>query len=212
MKPVHPNREYRSQPFEREQLDDDPIVLFERWLGEAEEEQVVLPNAMTVATLEPCGHPTVRNVLLKGIHNGSLFFYTDYESTKAMAIDADPRVALNFYWAPMDRQISIMGHARRTNRQQSEAYFRTRPRESQLSAYISRQTEVVANRELLEARYQHAKAEFLNKPVPCKETWGGFEVIPSEYIFWQGRVHRLHDRFRYRRLNCGAWAIDRLSP
>lgn len=112
----------------------------------------------------------------------------------------------------MDRQISIVGIARRTSREQSEAYFRTRPGQSQLTAYISRQSEIVASRQLLESRYQQAEAEFLNHPTPCKETWGGYQVTLIEYMFWQGRDHRLHDRFRYRRVHDCVWQVDRLSP
>jgi len=205
-------REYVDTPLRADGLPAEPYSLFRGWLDLAEKADVDLPNAMVLATSDSNGQPTTRMVLLKGFEDEALFFYTDYGSIKARDIDENPRVSLNFFWAPLDRQVSIVGVAERCSREQSEAYFGSRPRASQISAVASSQSQPIADRATLEEEFQAIEAQYEGEDIPCKAEWGGYSVRPSEFIFWQGRPSRLHDRFRYALQDDGSWRLQRLSP
>jgi len=210
MKLSDQRREYRDRPLRRVNLPDSPWDLLQKWLDEATQAGADLPNAMVLATCNEDGQPSTRMVLLKGIQEGALVFYTDYESLKAQDMLSNSKVSLNFFWPLFDRQISILGCAERCSRAQSEAYFRGRPRESQLSALVSEQSAVVTGREELEETVRRQAALYEGKEIPCKESWGGYLVFPTEFVFWQGRLNRLHDRFRYSKGE--PWVLERLSP
>lgn len=169
-------------------------------------------NAMTLTTTHPDGGPSSRIVLLKGIETDQFLFFTNYESDKAQQIQHDPRVGLSFYWPILDRQVRIEGTAEKTSSQISDSYFASRPRESQLGAVASPQSQVIADHWGLDEQIKQLDKELEGKPVPRPENWGGYSVRPRIMEFWQGRPSRLHDRFRYRRSDDGVWTIERLAP
>ena len=200
-----------DHPLRREDLDEDPIQQFGRWLAHAESAGVTLPNAMAVATADAQGRPSVRHVLLRGLDDRGFTFFTNYESRKGRQLDENPHAALVFLWKRLDRQVNVTGTADRLDPAASDAYFATRPREARLGAWASAQSSVLATREELEERVAEADRRFASGEVPRPSHWGGFVVRPDTVEFWQGRRSRLHDRFRYRRDETG-WRIDRLSP
>jgi pyridoxamine 5'-phosphate oxidase len=186
-------------------LDPDPLRQFQSWLEESGGD-----DRVALATASPDGAPSARMVLLKGADERGFVFHTNYESRKGRELAANPRAALLFYWAELGRQVRVEGRVERVTHEESEAYFRTRPRGGQLAAWASAQSEPIESREALEARFAEAAAEH-SGDVPLPPHWGGFRLVPEVYEFWQHRENRLHDRFRYRREG-GAWLIDRLSP
>lgn len=195
----------------------DPMVVFASWLAEAvaaRDAGLAEPNAIVVATVDADGHPDARTVLLKGLDTGFVFF-TNHDSAKGRQLDADPRCALTFGWLALERQVRVRGVAERIVRDETEAYFATRPRGSQLGAWASPQSSVVADRAELEASYAATAARFGGAEgtgsVPAPPHWGGYRVIPDELEFWQGRPGRMHDRLRYRRSGEG-WLRERLAP
>ena len=204
-------QEYRNAPLRRSDLDDDPFVQFDRWFGQAEQTEVSDANAMSVSSVGEDGQPSVRMVLLKYYGRDGFVFYTNLGSRKAGEINANPSVALLFYWPGLHRQIKILGQAARPTVTEDTRYFLSRPRDSQLGAWVSRQSSVISARSVLENKFAEMKQRFADGEVPLPSFWGGFRVAPQSIEFWQGRESRLHDRFRYTR-EAGAWAISRLAP
>jgi len=189
----------------------DPIELFRRWHEEAEASGLLLPEAVALATATPDGAPSVRMVLLKGVDERGFRFFTNYESTKAAELDANPRAALCAYWSVLERQVRVEGSVERVSREESEAYFRTRPRGSRIGAWASDQSRPIATREALVARERAADARFSGEEVPLPPYWGGYLLAPVRIEFWQGRANRLHDRLSYAREG-DAWSVTRLQP
>jgi pyridoxamine 5'-phosphate oxidase len=167
---------------------------------------------MSLATAGRDGRPSVRIVLLKSFDQEGFVFFTNYESTKGKQLEANPHAALGFYWVELDRQIRISGKVERTSREESQAYFHSRPVGSQLSAWASRQSEVIDGQRVLDARMAKMTERFGDKPIPLPPHWGGYRLKPDKIEFWQGRPNRLHDRFRYTGRADGSWQIDRLAP
>src|SRR2546422_737150 len=190
----------------------DTTKTFGIWLTAAIEAGIRDVNAMSLATASPDAKPSVRIVLLKGFDQGGFVFFTNYQSEKGKQLDANPYAALAFYWIELDRQIRIGGKVERTSREESQTYFHSRPAGSQLSAWASRQSEVLDGRRVLDARMAEMTERFGGKPIPLPSHWGGYRVKPEVIEFWQGRPNRLHDRFRYTRQANGSWLIERLAP
>jgi pyridoxamine 5'-phosphate oxidase len=204
-------RSYSRASLDERDVDADPIAQFRRWFQDALDARAVEPNAMTLATATPDGRPSARVVLLKGVDARGLAFYTDYRSRKAAELDTNPRAALTFWWAELERQVRVAGAVERVARDESDAYYRSRPVGSRLGAWASRQSHPIPDRAWLERELAEAERRFAGAEPPLPDHWGGYRVVPEEIEFWQGRESRLHDRIRYRR-DGGAWTIDRLSP
>lgn len=206
-------KEYMLQGLSERDLDPDPLHQFARWLDQAVAASLIEPNAMALATATPDGRPSVRMVLLKGFDPGGFVFYTNYESRKGGELAANPSAALVFYWGALERQVRVEGRVSRVDAAQSDAYFYSRPTGSQLGAAASRQSQVLPNREALEAGVAALAARYGDQVIPRPDYWGGYRLAPSSIEFWQGRANRLHDRLRYRREpERDAWSIERLSP
>ena len=195
----------------RDMLDPDPVAQFSRWLADAEAAGLPEPNAMVLATVSAAGQPRGRTVLLKSHDAGGFVFYTNRTSRKGTDLAAVARACLTFPWYALRRQVIIEGAVQELSTPDSEPYFHSRPRGSQLGAWTSRQSTVIGSRDELEKRYAELEQRWASEPVPMPDFWGGYRVVPSVIEFWQGRVNRLHDRFRYRR-DGGAWVIERQAP
>jgi pyridoxamine 5'-phosphate oxidase len=193
------------------EFDADPLQTLARWHDEARAHGALEPNAMTLATATPDGRPSARIVLFKGIVDGKIQFVTNYASRKGRELEANPAVALVFFWVEIQRQVRVEGRAERSSEADSDRYFESRPRESQLGAWASEQSEVIASRAELEARYAEVERRFHDRSVTRPPNWGLYAVEPESMEFWSSRPHRLHDRTRYRRL-AGAWTRDLLCP
>jgi pyridoxamine 5'-phosphate oxidase len=193
-------------------LDPDPLRQLSRWLEEAATADVVEPNAMVLATATPDGRPSARTVLLKGVDEQGLVFFTNYDSRKGRELAANPVAAAVVVWPALGRQVCASGPVARVTRAESEAYFRTRPRGSRLSAWASPQSRVLADRSELERRVTEAAERFSDGDVDLPPWWGGFRLVPATVELWQRRDDRLHDRLRYTRLAGDAWTVDRLAP
>jgi pyridoxamine 5'-phosphate oxidase len=204
-------REYRSRPLLRDDLDADPFQQFDRWFKEALEVEAMDANASTLATVSAEGQPSARTVLLKYFDEAGFVFYTNLESRKAREIEGNDRVALLFYWHELHRQVEIVGRAERISALESAKYFARRPRDSQIGAWVSRQSHPIRSRVLLEQKFKEITAKFAKGEVPLPSFWGGYRVVPAAIEFWQGRERRLHDRFRYARTETG-WEAERLAP
>jgi pyridoxamine 5'-phosphate oxidase len=190
---------------------DDPVTLFQSWLDEARAAEGMNAEAFAVATSTPGGEPSVRMVLMKGFDERGIVFFTNYASRKGRELEGNPRAALLFNWPALGRQVRVEGPVTRVDRAESEAYARSRPRESQLSALASPQSEPVPDREWLEQRVAELDRAHAGAELPVREDWGGYRVEPEAWEFWQHRDNRLHDRHRYERA-AGGWRVERLAP
>jgi pyridoxamine 5'-phosphate oxidase len=202
--------------FEKRTLDEataarNPFAQFGQWLDEAIAEKIDDPNAMTLATASSDGRPAARVVLLRGFDAKGFVFFTNYESRKGAEIEENPQASLLFFWAQMERQVRVDGRVGKTSRRVSTAYFATRPRESQIGAWASAQSRVIASRQELEEKIAALERKFAGKTVPCPDFWGGYILKPQTFEFWQGRKSRLHDRLLYTKTKSG-WKMERLSP
>ena len=204
-------REYGDAGLDAPDLEPDPVAMFRRWLGEAVAAGLGEPNAMVVSTVSPHGRPSSRLVLLKGLDEQGFVFYTNYDSHKGRDLEGNPTAALLFPWHDLQRQVRVEGPAERVGRQESEEYFATRPRESQLGAWASPQSSEVDGREDLDTYYADAEQRFEGEDVALPPNWGGFRVRPELVEFWQGRRGRLHDRLVYRSAG-DDWEVVRLAP
>jgi pyridoxamine 5'-phosphate oxidase len=194
-------------------LAKDPFRQFEKWFQEAEAAKLIEPNAMTLATTGADGRPSARTVLLKGVDGRGFVFFTNYESRKGRELAHIPRASLVFPWLALERQVVVEGAVTRVSREESEAYFHSRPRASQLGAWVSQQSGVITGRSVLEDSMKALEEKYAGKEVPLPPHWGGFRVAPETVEFWQGRRGRLHDRLRFRRdSKTGEWSVERLAP
>jgi pyridoxamine 5'-phosphate oxidase len=205
-------REYTAGGLTREMLNACPLRQFEIWLEQAVQAGLEDPTAMVLATIDEAGAPWQRIVLLKGLSAGGFVFYTNHGSDKAHAIERAPGVSLLFPWNVLDRQVIVGGTAQKMGYAESASYFITRPRESQIAAWASRQSRPISARALLEQQVQIVRRKFGDGEIPMPDFWGGYRVVPQRLEFWQGGEHRLHDRFLYRRSAAGDWQIEQLQP
>jgi pyridoxamine 5'-phosphate oxidase len=205
-------REYTAGGLTREMLNACPLRQFEIWLEQAVQAGLEDPTAMVLATIDEAGAPWQRIVLLKGLSAGGFVFYTNHGSDKAHAIERAPGVSLLFPWNVLDRQVIVGGTAQKMGYAESASYFITRPRESQIAAWASRQSRPISARALLEQQVQIIRRKFGDGEIPMPDFWGGYRVVPQRLEFWQGGEHRLHDRFLYRRSAAGDWQIEQLQP
>ena len=227
-------RDYQAGELQREGLNPDALAQFQDWFAQAAATQsgsrwrkisialyklwhAVLGhtppdiNAMTLATVDAEGRPSTRTVLLKGVDARGFIFFTNYDSRKGRELAANPNAALTFYWPEPERQVCVSGKVSKLSVAESEAYFKTRPRGSQLGAWASDQSSPIENRTVLEGKWREIETKFPND-IPLPPNWGGFMLTPERVEFWQGRASRLHDRFCYSRASDGSWKIERLSP
>lgn len=205
-------REYSTGGLTEADAGTDPFSLFHRWFDQAKAAELSDPNAMTLATATASGIPSARAVLLKGLDNRGFTFFTNYDSRKAREMAENPRVALVFLWHQLERQIRVEGTVEVVTLAESDAYYLTRPLGSRLGAWASQQSEVIPDREFLEARHAELMAKYPDGNVPRPPNWGGYRVLPNAIEFWQGRPSRLHDRIVFTRQSDGTWARARLSP
>ncbi|MGL5250346.1 MAG: pyridoxamine 5'-phosphate oxidase [Enterovibrio sp.] len=205
-------REYTQSGLRRSQLPPSPLTLFELWLQQAVDAKLSDPTAMTVATVDSSGQPSQRIVLLKQFDEKGFVFYTNLGSNKAKQLSDNPKICLHFPWHALDRQVQIIGLAQPLSKMEVMKYFLSRPKESQLAAWASKQSERISGRAMLESKFFELKQQFMQGEVPLPTFWGGFRVVPSAIEFWQGGQHRLHDRFLYEKGQNDDWQISRLAP
>jgi pyridoxamine 5'-phosphate oxidase len=204
-------KKYTKGGLVENQLPENPLELFKTWFQEALASEVVEPNAMALATVSPAGTPNVRMVLLKGIEDGAISFFTNFNSRKGQDLDVNPFASCTFWWAELERQVRISGTVKKIENSASEIYFRSRPRDSQIGAWASDQSKPLANRAELEKSFEKQTKRFDGEDIPKPDHWGGFQIQIQEIEFWQGRPGRLHDRIYYQ-LSSGKWNRQRLAP
>jgi pyridoxamine 5'-phosphate oxidase len=209
---IESRSEYTRGALDRAHLKPDPFDQFALWFQQAMDARIVEPNAMSLATAGADARPLVRTVLLKSYDQRGFVFFTNFESRKARQIAENPNVSLLFPWLALERQVIVSGSAHKISTAESLAYFITRPRGSQLGAWVSAQSSIITTRSLLEQKWEEMKRKFADGEVPLPSFWGGYRVVPGEIEFWQGRPSRLHDRFLYTRQPDGSWNIARLAP
>ena len=197
---------------DEKEIQRDPIKQFQLWFDDAIAEKLPMPDAMSLATVTPDGRPTSRMVLLKQVDADGFVFFTNYQSSKARQLEINPYAALVFYWPQLERQVRVEGKVAKTSAEESAAYFRTRPRESQIGAWASPQSEVISARDVLEQRAHELAEQYCDREIDCPANWGGFRLTPDRIEFWKGRVGRLHDRILYELQPDGTWTIKRLAP
>jgi pyridoxamine 5'-phosphate oxidase len=201
-----------DRPLLEREVEPDPLRQFAAWYDDARQADIRLPEAMGLATATADGAPSLRMVLLKGFDERGFVFYSGYESRKGRELAENPRGALCFYWDPLGRQVRIEGVIEPVAQEESEAYFRSRPRGNQISAWASAQSEPIASRSALETAAREAESRYEGQEVPLRPGWGGYRLVPESYEFWQHRDDRLHDRLLYRRRPSGDWGVTRLAP
>jgi pyridoxamine 5'-phosphate oxidase len=204
-------KEYSARGLKREELHADPVAQFSQWFAQATELGLHEPNAMTLATVDETGMPYQRTVLLKCFDGEGFVFFTNYDSRKAKQMAKNPRVSLLFPWITLERQVIIQGTAEKISTAESLKYFASRPRESQIGAWVSNQSEVITSRKFLMQKLAEVREKFAHGEIPLPSFWGGYRVVPQRIEFWQGGPARLHDRFLYHRTDA-TWGIERLSP
>lgn len=204
-------REYLRQGLSRKQLDLDPVIQLQNWLAQASEVKLIDATAMTLATVDETGQPSQRVVLLKRLDHSGLVFYTNLNSRKALDIEQNPKVSLHFGWLPLERQVKIQGIASKMSVKENLAYFATRPKDSQIAAWASNQSQPISSRQILNNAFDKMKAKFAQGKVPIPDFWGGYLVKPTRFEFWQGGGARLHDSFSYTPQKA-SWLIQRLAP
>ena len=204
-------QEYTLAGLSEKDVARDPYRQFEKWFQEAQAAKIHEPNAAILATATKDGRPSARTVLLKAVDGRGFVFYTNYESRKGRDLEANPRASYVFAWLPLERQVIVEGSVAKVAREESEAYFHSRPRASQLAAWASAQSSIIAGRGALEESMKAVEKKYSGTEAPLPPNWGGFRILPETVEFWQGRRSRLHDRLRYRREG-DAWILERLSP
>lgn len=204
--------EYLKGSLHREDLDASPIVQFEKWFKQAVEAGVPEPNGISLATVDAEGRPSLRTVLVKYFDEKGFVFFTNYESRKAREMAGNPHVSIMFPWVSLERQVIVCGEVVKISKAESLKYFLSRPKDSQLGAWVSQQSSVVSSRKLLEMKFLELKNKFKAGEVPLPSFWGGYRVSPRTIEFWQGGPGRIHDRFQYSKDNEGNWIIERLAP
>ncbi|MDQ3197702.1 MAG: pyridoxamine 5'-phosphate oxidase [Verrucomicrobiota bacterium] len=206
-------REYETQGLRRAEMHHDPIEQFATWFSTAVNSGLPDANAISLATATPEGKPSARIVLLKGFDQRGFVFFTNYQSGKGRELESNPQAAFAVYWVQLERQIRVAGRVEKTSREESISYFAGRPRGSKLGAWVSRQSEVIDARRILDARLAEMTERFAGQDeIELPPHWGGFRIMPATIEFWQGRANRLHDRFRYTRQKDDTWTLERLAP
>lgn len=205
-------QDYKSAFLLEEDVENNPFKQFEKWFNEAVKAEVLEPNAMTLATSTKNGNPSARIVLLKGFDEQGFTFFTNYDSNKGKQIDDNPKAALIFFWGDLERQVRIEGDIEKISKKDSEDYFHSRPKGSQLGAIASPQSQIIPNRGFLENNLKELSNIYSNKEIIKPENWGGYKVIPNNIEFWQGRSNRLHDRILFSKDKNGFWKTERLAP
>jgi pyridoxamine 5'-phosphate oxidase len=206
------HKDYGSEALDEKEIDPDPIKQFRSWFSDARAENLILPEAMTLATATKDGRPSARLVLLKGVDDQGFVFYTNYRSPKARTLEKNPYASLVFFWPQLERQVRIEGTTSRVSAEESDAYFRTRPRDSQIGALASPQSDVIESREVLEQKFKELEELYRDRDVERPAHWGGYRLQPNRIEFWKGRAGRLHDRILYELQSDGSWSINRLAP
>lgn len=205
-------KDYRMATLDEKDVNSNPFAQFEKWFGEILHSGIAEPNAMTLATATKKGHVSARIVLLKGFDSAGFYFYTNYESKKANQINENPAGALVFFWKELERQVRIEGRITRSDGQNSDAYYQSRPEKSRISAWASPQSQVIPDRAHLEDRVKRTEEQFKDSSLTRPPFWGGYLLQPALFEFWQGRGDRLHDRIQYLSDAGGTWKIQRLAP